>query len=102
MRKDTPLILSIICLVVVSFVLGSTLASHPNPMVSGDGLPSEDDVMQENFDQMLRICRATSYYSAKPSCVADYLKLNGDYFCHDGLCCGGNTIGWYECFTPSK
>lgn len=98
MRKKAPLIISIICLVVTSFVLGSALSAHPNPMVSGNGLPSEEDVMQENFDQMLRICRATSYYSAKPSCVADYLKLQDDYSCDYGICCGGNSIGWYECF----
>lgn len=98
MRKYAPFFLLIGGLMVASFFLGSSLSEHPNPMVSGKGLPSEDDVMEENFIQMLRICRATSYYSAKPSCVADYLKARGDYACEDGLCCGGNTIGWYECF----
>lgn len=31
-------------------------------------------------------------------CTIRFLKEHNDFSCDGGLCCGGNSIGWYECF----
>lgn len=31
-------------------------------------------------------------------CTIKFLKEHNDYSCDGDLCCGGNSIGWYQCF----
>jgi len=41
---------------------------------------------------------STPWLGHSAECRKAYLKANNDLSCDDGLCCGGNSVGWYECF----
>ena len=53
------------------------------------------DNLDRRWDRMLDECKGKHDLT---QCKIDFLKRHGDYVCDDGLCCGGNSVGWFECF----
>ena len=89
-----PLIATIILVIIVAFLSGyfSGFLTRPNPMVTGKGLPSMED--------MLAYCKTDDYYHTEVECIQDYLRANQDLKCTGSppICCGGKIIGLERCY----
>ena len=93
----------ILGLMTAAFTLGYFLQpEHPNPMVSGRGLPTGSEIAeQKNLQEMLAFCATDSYLTTDVECIQTFLKMKGDLTespdVYD-VWCGGQSIGYYACF----
>lgn len=82
-----PMAAAFIIVAVVSFLVGWAFAPKFDPTPG---------IVQEKMDILHAEMRSECGYDA--NCKQLFLLKHDDLFCNEVSCCGGNSVGWYECF----